>query len=338
MPPALLLGRADFCPVKRPQTPTAGKNNASASRLFEPAPDAGEIDETRERSCGSGQGEPGRLGRFESIEGAAGRFPRSKWWAWPNAARTPLLMPSSAATTPPSSASWRVCLLVQPGMLVLAERGFFSYSLWSGAQAAGAELLWRTKRNHVLPVEERLADGSFLSTIYPTQTDRRHGTGGVVMRVVEYVLGQPAGTDDGEMTYRLLTTVLDPDKAPVAELAALYAQRWVFETALDELKSHIAVRGWVFAPRCPTVSARRPTHTCACTTPSAGSCTPLGHAHRRRPCPRLPRPDQLSPEPSGRHAAPRPTRVFPLTFSTTHNAELRPSCSPSAATEPTLDW
>ena len=159
-------------------------------------------------------------------------------------------------------------------MLVLADRGFFSYSLWSGAQAAGAELLWRTKRNHVLPVEERLADGSFLSTIYPTQTDRRHGTGGVVMRVVEYVLGQPAGADDDEMTYRLLTTVLDPDKAPAAELAALHAQRREFETALDELKSHSAVRGWFFAPRCPTVSARRPTHTCACTTPSAGSCTP----------------------------------------------------------------
>jgi len=124
-----------------------------------------------------------------------------------------------------------------PGMLVLADRGFFSYRLWTDAKATGADLVWRTKRNHVLAVEERLADGSFLSTIYPTQTDRRRGTGGVVVRVVEYVLDQ-ASPPDEETTYRLLTTILDPKRAPAAELAAVYPERWEFETALDELKSH----------------------------------------------------------------------------------------------------
>jgi hypothetical protein len=38
--------------------------------------------------------------------------------------------------------------------------------------------------------------------------------------------------------YRLVTTILDPDAAPAVELAALYAQRWELETALDELKTH----------------------------------------------------------------------------------------------------
>jgi hypothetical protein len=37
---------------------------------------------------------------------------------------------------------------------------------------------------------------------------------------------------------RTLTTILDPAAAPGAELAALYAERWEFETALDELKTH----------------------------------------------------------------------------------------------------
>ncbi|HEX9547533.1 MAG TPA: IS4 family transposase, partial [Acidimicrobiales bacterium] len=32
-----------------------------------------------------------------------------------------------------------------PGMLVLADRGFLSYTLWAGAAATGADLLWRTK-------------------------------------------------------------------------------------------------------------------------------------------------------------------------------------------------
>lgn len=125
-----------------------------------------------------------------------------------------------------------------PGMLVLADRGFIGYELWSAAAARGADLLWRTKANHVLTVERRLADGSFLSRIYPSQKDRRHQSGGVAVRVVEYALDGSAATGDEETTYRLLTTVLDPDRAPGGELAALYAERWEFEIALDELKTH----------------------------------------------------------------------------------------------------
>ena len=33
--------------------------------------------------------------------------------------------------------------------------------------------------------------------------------------------------------------ILDPDKAPASELAALYHQRWEIETAFDELKTHL---------------------------------------------------------------------------------------------------
>lgn len=49
-----------------------------------------------------------------------------------------------------------------PGMVVLADRNFYSFALWKEARATGADLLWRTKSNHVLPVEERLDDGSLL--------------------------------------------------------------------------------------------------------------------------------------------------------------------------------
>ena len=38
--------------------------------------------------------------------------------------------------------------------------------------------------------------------------------------------------------YRLITTIAGPGRGSRAELAALYAQRWEFETALDELKTH----------------------------------------------------------------------------------------------------
>jgi hypothetical protein len=125
---------------------------------------------------------------------------------------------------------------LQPGMLCLADRQFFGHVLWRAAAATGAELLWRVKRNLRLPREAVLADGSFLSTIYPGAKDRRHRTGGVRVRVVEYRL---EGVADAEPLYRLVTTLLDPSEAPAAELAALYHERWEIEGALAELKTRL---------------------------------------------------------------------------------------------------
>jgi hypothetical protein len=122
------------------------------------------------------------------------------------------------------------------GMLVLADRNFYSFSLWNEARATGADLLWRTKSNHILPVDERLADGSYLSHLHEVVKNKRRPTD-VVVRVIEYTLDDP-GRPDVEDRYRLLTTILDPEAAPAAELAAVYAERWEFESVLDELKTH----------------------------------------------------------------------------------------------------
>jgi hypothetical protein len=122
------------------------------------------------------------------------------------------------------------------GMLVLADRYYYSFKLWNEAKASGAELLWRTKRNHVLPVVERLSDGSYLSFLHEViGTHRRKSD--VVVRVIEYGLDDPARTDT-EDRYRLLTTLLDEQAAPAVELAALYTRRWRIETMLSELKTH----------------------------------------------------------------------------------------------------
>ena len=122
-----------------------------------------------------------------------------------------------------------------PQMLCLADRGFYSFELWQRASASKAELVWRTKCNHRLPVNKRLSDGSYLSQIYASGDRRRQD--GVTVRVVEYEIDDP-GRPAGERRYRLLSTILEPDRAPAPELAALYAQRWEFEGALDELKVH----------------------------------------------------------------------------------------------------
>lgn len=125
---------------------------------------------------------------------------------------------------------------LRPGMLCLADRNFYGFALWTVARATGAELLWRIKQNLRLPCDQRLPDGSYLSRVYASPKDQRHGHHGVVVRVIEYRL---EGVPDAEPCYRLLTTILDPDTAPATEVAALYHERWEIETALDELKTHL---------------------------------------------------------------------------------------------------
>ncbi len=125
---------------------------------------------------------------------------------------------------------------LQKGMLCLADRYFFSYRLWNRARAGGADLLWRVKKDLRFAVERRLADGSYLSRIYPSARARRDQTEGVVVRVIEYRL---EGVPGAEPAYRLVTTLLDPAQAPAEELAALYHERWEIEGAFDELKTHL---------------------------------------------------------------------------------------------------
>jgi len=124
-----------------------------------------------------------------------------------------------------------------PGMLVLADRGFAGFALWRRAAASGADLLWRIKdsstglRPH--PVQE-LADGSWLAQIMAPKAERKK-TGPLTVRVVDYTIEDGR---DNPQTYRLFTTITDPEEASAEQLALAYAERWEIESAFDELKTH----------------------------------------------------------------------------------------------------
>ena len=125
---------------------------------------------------------------------------------------------------------------LRKGMLCLADRFFPSHKLWQKAAATGADLLWRTRQNARLEIDQRLPDGSYLSRIYPSTSDRRKERKAIVVRVIDYRLDK---VPDAEPIYRWITTILDHKRAPAKELAALYHERWEIETALDELKTHL---------------------------------------------------------------------------------------------------
>jgi hypothetical protein len=122
---------------------------------------------------------------------------------------------------------------LQPDMLCLADRAFVGFELWRTGAASGAVLLWRARKNQVLPCRERLTDGSYLSRLYASPKHRRHEDGGMMVRVIDYRL---EGVPEAEPLYRLVTTLLDPAGAPAKELAALYHERWESEGAFAELK------------------------------------------------------------------------------------------------------
>jgi hypothetical protein len=125
-----------------------------------------------------------------------------------------------------------------PEMLVLADRGFYGLDLWNQARGTGADLLWRVKAGLVLRPHEQLADGSWLARLRE-RPGRSHGMRdtNVVVRVIDYGISDPGRPQAGDR-YRLITTITDAQAAPASELAALYPQRWEFETTLAELKTH----------------------------------------------------------------------------------------------------
>jgi hypothetical protein len=123
---------------------------------------------------------------------------------------------------------------LEPGMLLLADRGFCGFPLWHKAVATGADLLWRAKPNMKPRFLETLHDGSWLAELRPSGNAGRHADP-LVIRVIDYQIDDGRPNDE---TYRLFSTIVDPDQASAVDLAAAYAQRWEIEGAFDELKIH----------------------------------------------------------------------------------------------------
>jgi hypothetical protein len=123
---------------------------------------------------------------------------------------------------------------LEPGMLLLADRGFCGFPLWKRAVATGADLLWRAKANMKPRYLETLSDGSWLAELRPSGSAGRHSEP-LTIRVIDYQVDDGRPNDE---TYRLFTTIVDPDEASAVELAVAYAQRWEIEGVFDELKTH----------------------------------------------------------------------------------------------------
>jgi hypothetical protein len=131
--------------------------------------------------------------------------------------------------------------LLGPGMLLLWDRGFFSYALVRRVLATGAHLLARVQTRLTLVPRRRLADGSYLARLYPSAQARRSDRDGLEVRVIEYTHNDPNRPGCGQR-HRLITDLLNPEDLPAAEAPIVYHERWEEELALDEVKTHLSGR------------------------------------------------------------------------------------------------
>jgi hypothetical protein len=156
------------------------------------------------------------------------------------------------------------------GMLLIADKGFYSYALWNAAAASGAHLLWRARNDMRLPAARELPDGSWLAHVadpraararlHKNGKRRRRGSAlppdtgplpGITVRVIEFTLTveQDDGTARTER-YRLITTLLDWQACP----AAAYARRWAIETGWREVKTYLRGSGRALRGKTPDLA------------------------------------------------------------------------------------
>jgi Transposase DDE domain/Insertion element 4 transposase N-terminal len=130
---------------------------------------------------------------------------------------------------------------LQPDMLLLWDKNFFKYDHIKAVQKRSANLLARVKTGLILKPIRRLSDGSYLAKVYRKAWARDHDLNGLLVRVIDYKLDEPARKNH-DQPQRIITTLLDPVAHPAATLVELYHVRWEEELAIDELKTHQMIK------------------------------------------------------------------------------------------------
>jgi hypothetical protein len=149
--------------------------------------------------------------------------------------------------------------------LLIADRNFYNWADWRAAADSGAALLWRVKSDLTLPVLEMLPDGSYSSVLVSPKIRGKardalieSARAGDVLeedqarrvRVVEYEVPDRDGDGSGELI-TLITTITEWQRAPAAELAEAYHQRWEHEHGNRQLKTYLRGPGRVLRSKSP---------------------------------------------------------------------------------------
>jgi hypothetical protein len=125
-----------------------------------------------------------------------------------------------------------------PGMLVLADRKFLSWSLARAFLGTGAHILWRASASFALRPVKVLPDGTYLAELKPP---RKSDGPPVTVRVIQYTVRTApvagGGTEESSEVFCLVTDLLDAEEYPALDLACCYPDRWGCETVIGHHKT-----------------------------------------------------------------------------------------------------
>ena len=137
---------------------------------------------------------------------------------------------------------FRMLRSLEPGMLVMWDRGLHDFDMIVGARQREAHVLSRLPA-HVKPKRVRtLSDGSYLAYLYPSDYQRRKRGEHLLVRIIEYTITDPALPGYDEI-HRLVTTLLDDEAYPALDLACAYHERWEIELVINEMDTHQRLAG-----------------------------------------------------------------------------------------------
>jgi hypothetical protein len=165
-----------------------------------------------------------------------GAFPQARWVAAAESGTGSLLGAAIGRYTD-AEQSLAADLLgcFGPGMVVLADRKFLSWSAARAFLATGAHILWRASASFTLKPVKALADGTYLAELKPP---RKSDGPPVTVRVIEYTVHTTAdGAEESSEVFCLVTSLLDVVEYPALDLACAYPLRWGCETVIGHHKT-----------------------------------------------------------------------------------------------------
>lgn len=131
----------------------------------------------------------------------------------------------------------RLLRSIEPDMLLMLDRGLYSYDIVSKTRQKGAHVLCRLSSTLKPECVQVLPDGSYLAYIYPPDKTRRKAGEHLLVRIMTYTIDDPLRPGHRQV-HRLLTTLLDPHTYPIHEVILVYHERWEVEITIDEIDTH----------------------------------------------------------------------------------------------------
>jgi hypothetical protein len=131
----------------------------------------------------------------------------------------------------------RLLRSVDATMLVMFDRGFIGYHSLKAICDCQAQALAPVKKDMKLRPQKYLADGTSIAHLRSWANGGANDDPPLPVRVITYTIDDPQRNPQ-QLSFRLITTLLDPELYPAATLIKLYHQRWDIEIAIDEIDTH----------------------------------------------------------------------------------------------------